>query len=198
MKTIARRSLFLALPALAVAAAGVSSDEKPVPPLIREMVGTWDVQEWMWPGPGAQAIVLAPAVARRRLIGGKFLEEVMTGATGPSAPFSRIAYFDYNAVDEQYEYFSIDTRAPQMMNERSLAARGGSEGGGPLTLQGGTFVAPEWGRFGNTAFRYRIVIVPVVNDRQAVRLYLTPLTGPGPAPDHEEFLAFRYLYTRQR
>ncbi len=72
----------------------------------------------MWPGPGAQAIALSPVTAQRRLIGNEFLQEVMTAASGLSAPFTRIAYFDFNVVDQQYEYFSLDTRAPQMMNER--------------------------------------------------------------------------------
>jgi hypothetical protein len=36
-----------------------------VPSLIRLMVGTWDVEQRMWPAPGAAAIKLPSAVAKR-------------------------------------------------------------------------------------------------------------------------------------
>jgi hypothetical protein len=42
-------------------------------------------------------------------------------------------------------------------------------------------------------FRYRIVIGPVKEARQAVRLYLTPRSGA----NIKEFLAFEYVYTRR-
>src|SRR5262245_5759678 len=48
------------------------------PALLREMVGTWDVRQGMWLGPNTKAIDLPPAVARRRLIEGAYLEETMT------------------------------------------------------------------------------------------------------------------------
>jgi hypothetical protein len=124
------------------------------------------------------------------------LEEVMTLAPGSSeTPFTRVAYFDYNIVNQQYEYFSLDTRAPQMMNERSLTAapQGKSEHRGALTLYGGRFVAPQWGESKNVPFRYRIVVGLVKEERQAVRLYLTPRSGA----DNKEFLAFEYVYTRR-
>jgi len=168
-----------------------------VPPLVQRMVGTWSVQEQMWPGPGAAAIALPPAVARRRLIGDAFLQEAMEAAPNPKADrFTRVAYLDYNAVDQQYEYFSLDTRAPQMMVEKTYAldARGAGAVDGPVTLYGGSFVAPRWGAFVNAAFRYRLVVGKVEKGRQVVELYLTPLAGT-PA---REFLAFQYVYTRQR
>src|SRR5438270_5628937 len=87
--------------------------------LLSQMVGTWDVQQRMWPGAGREAVNLPPAVARRRLVGGAFLEEVMELPPGSKQdPFTRIAFFNYNAVNQQHEYFSLDTRAPQMMSEK--------------------------------------------------------------------------------
>ena len=164
-------------------------------PLIQQMVGTWDVRQRMWPGAAAKAIDLPPAVAHRVLIGSAILQEVMTLASESSeAPFTRVAYFDYNAVTQQYEYFSLDTRAPQMMNERSLAAgaQGKSQHRGGLTLYGGGFVAPQWGKSKNVPFRYRLVVGHVEKEQQAVRLYLTPQSGANP----KEFLAFEYVYSR--
>src|ERR1700730_9324889 len=160
-------------------------------PLIQQMIGTWDVRQRMWPGAAAKAIDLPPAVAHRILIGSTILQEVMTLASQSSeTPFTRVAYFDYNAVTRQYEYFSLDTRAPQMMNERSVAAavRGKSQHRGTLILHGGRFVVPQWGEAKNVPFRYRIVVDPVENDQQAVRLYFTPQSGA----NTREFLAFEY------
>jgi hypothetical protein len=50
--------------------------------------------------------------------------------------FSRMAYFDCNTVNRQYEYFSIDTRAPEMMNERSYEdePHGNTDDHGSLSL----------------------------------------------------------------
>jgi hypothetical protein len=119
-------------------------------------------------------------------------QEVMSTLPGSKDSFTRISYFGYNAVNHQYEYFSLDTRAPQMMNERSLGASGGASASGPVNLLGGDFVAPQWGTTKNAAFRYRIVVGPIKDNRQEVELYLTPLSAE-PRP---EFLAFKYVYTR--
>lgn len=110
--------------AFAARNAQVGSAGQNVPPLIRQMVGTWDVQQRMWPGPGAAPVNLSPAIAKRRLVNGVFLEEMMEPARKTDKdPFTRTAFFNYNAVSKQYEYFSLDSRAPQMMSEK------GREGG---------------------------------------------------------------------
>jgi hypothetical protein len=161
--------------------------------LVHSMLGTWDVKEWMWQAPGGTAVALPTAVAQRQLVGNDFIQEVMSATPGSQGAFTRIAYFGYNAVNQSYEYFSLDTRAPQMMNERSFGASGGASGGSSIDLLGSTFVAPQWGKFTNAAFRYRLVVGPVQHDRQEVVLYLTPLSGAG----QPEFEAFKYLYTRR-
>jgi hypothetical protein len=148
----------------------------------------------MWPSPSAEAIALPPAVARRRLVQGAFLHESMelAQATGQEA-FTRIATFNYNAVNHQHEYFSIDSREPQMMSEKSLSVPD-SRVSGCVLLFGDSFVAPRWGDARNATFRYRLTVGKVEHDRQTVRLYLLPLAG-GSAM---EFLAFEYIYTRRR
>ena len=163
--------------------------------LIRRMVGTWNVQQRMWDGPNAKALDLPRAIAHRRLIGDAFLEEAMELAPGTKAePFTRVSYLDYNAVTHQFEYFSLDSRAPQMMNERSLQNDVQKTGRNqePVTLYGDMFVAPQWGDAKNAAFRYRLTVGAVSDDHQIVRLFLTPVSaGPG-----TDFLAFEYVYTR--
>lgn len=160
--------------------------------LIRQMAGTWDVQQRMWPGAGAKVVELPAAVAHRRLVAGAYVEETMEVADKSAEPFTRTAYFNYNTVNQQYEYFSIDSRAPQMMQEKSLAAEPPDKDG--IRLYGGSFVAPRWGDAANAAFMYRLTVGPVEKDRQLVRLFLTPQSGEAA----KEFLAFEYVYTRRR
>jgi Protein of unknown function (DUF1579) len=91
-----------------------------VPPLLREMVGMWDVRQRMWHGPDTKATDLPPAVARRRLIEGAYLEETMTLAEkSERGSFTRVAYLNRNPVSQRYEYFSLDSRAPQQMHYES-------------------------------------------------------------------------------
>jgi hypothetical protein len=184
--------LILLLPFLAptVASSAAQSEAGGLPTLLREMAGTWDVKEWMWPGPGASPMALPAAIAHRRLVGSKFLQESMTGLPGSGDPFDRIAFFDYNPVSGQYEYFSLDTRAPQMMNERSVEP---AKPGRPIDLYGGIFVATQWGSATNVPFRYRLSVGPIQGNSQTVELYLTPMRAAG----GPEFLAFKYLYTRR-
>jgi hypothetical protein len=166
------------------------------PTLMQQMAGTWNVQQRTWPGAGAEGLRLPPAIARRRLVERSFLEEVMEPAQkSGQAPFTRTAYFNYNAVNQQFEYFSLDSRAPQMMIEKSNVAEGQSRPDQDgIRLYGGSFVAPQWGEAVNAAFMYRLTIGQVERDRQVVQLYLTPQSGASA----KEFLAFEYVYTRQR
>lgn len=160
--------------------------------LIRQMDGTWSVKARMWPAADAQPIELPPATARRRLVADAFLEEVMEPQAGSKQDaFARIAYFSYNAMNRQYEYFSLDTRLPQMM---TYAAPGANKvRDGRVELNGASFVAPEWGTRKNVPFMYRLTVQPVERDRQVVQLYLTEQGSQS-----KEFLAFEYVYSRQR
>jgi hypothetical protein len=165
------------------------------PALLQNMTGTWNVEQRMWPGPGAAAVQLPPGIAQRHLIDGKCLEESMQPpALAPGQPgfFARSAVFNYNAVNKRYEYFSIDTRAPQAMSEKSPPTEVSNESK-VLKLAGGTFVAPEWGPAKNVRFKYRLTVGAVQDGKQTVELYLTPQS----VLPKKEFLAFEYKYLRQ-
>jgi hypothetical protein len=165
------------------------------PALLQQMAGTWKVEQQMWPGSGAAAVQLPSGIAERRLVDGKYLEETMRPLTlAPDQPdfFVRNAFLNYNIVNKQYEYFSIDTRAPQAMIERSLSTEASSELT-ELKLSGGTFVAPEWGQAKNVPFKYRLTVSAVQDGKQTVALYLTPQS----VLPNKEFLAFQYKYVRQ-
>jgi len=188
-----RASLVLAVAATMIAAGAHAQDASP---LLERMAGTWDVQQRMWPGPGAQAVELPKAVARRQLLDGKYLEETMEPAAPdapPSAAFHRHALLTYNPVARRFEYTSLDSRAPQLMTEIG-AAQPASNPGGPVGLQGGRFLAPDWGGSKNVSFRYRLTIGPVQPEgKQTVQLHLTPET----VLPKKEFVAFEYVYSKR-
>lgn len=158
--------------------------------LMRQMTGAWQVSSRMWPGPDAKAIELPPSVARRELIGEAYLQEVMQPVDKAAASaFTRTAYFSFNPTNQQYEYFSLDTRLPQMMTYVVPGANKVRDG--KVELTGTSFVAPEWGAKKNVAFVYRLTIGPVESNSQVVQLFLTEQNGEG-----KEFLAFEYVYRR--
>lgn len=64
----------------------------------------------------------------------------------------------------QYEYFSIDTRAPQAMSEKSLLTQVSNESK-ELKLSGGTFVAPEWGLASDVRSKYRLTVGAALEPR---------------------------------
>jgi len=156
------------------------AQQTPAP--VRQMIGTWSVAERMWPGAGAAPMSLPPATAERHLAGDALLQEVMKSMPGAQPSFTRTAWLNYNAITHQYEYTSWDTRAPQIMAEKGTVLG---------SLDGGKFVAPQWGKMKNVAFRYRLEVGGIHNDRQIVRLFLTPESG-----DAREFEAFEYVYTK--
>jgi hypothetical protein len=186
-------SLVLAVAAWMVAAEARAQDASP---LLERMAGTWDVQQRMWPGPGATAVELPNAVAQRQLVDGKYLEESMAPAAAdvpPPAAFHRHALLTYNPVARRYEYTSLDSRAPQLMTEIGSPLPA-ADPGGLLKLQGGRFLAPDWGGSKNVSFRYRLTIGPVLPDgKQTVQLHLTPEA----VLPKKEFVAFEYVYSKR-
>jgi len=167
---------------------------EPASALLHQMVGQWTVQQRMWPAPDAAAVDLPPARAQRTLVGGSYLVEQMlprdTGAAG-DADFRRDATFNFNPVTARWEYASLDTRAPQLMTERSEEGAAAATPEAVLNLHGGTFLAPTWGEARNVRFSYRLTIGPVADGRQTVQLFLTPQT----VMPRREFKAFEYVYT---
>ena len=181
---------------LLVAVASAAATAQDAPQLLQDMAGTWQVEQRMWPGPGARVVDLPPAIARRQLIDRKYLEEVMELAqdsAGSPASFRRNALLNYNAVTKRYEYTSLDTRAPQLMTEISSQVDP-KLFSGELRLQGGMFVAPEWGSAKNVPFNYRLTIGRIKDSKHTVQLYLTPQKVLA----KREFLAFEYVYSKQQ
>jgi len=177
----------------AQAASAPNDANPPVPLLLQKMEGNWTVTEKMWPGSSQEAVDLPAATAHRRLIQKSFLEEVMdpSQANAPDS-FNRTSYFNFNSSSHKFEYFSLDSRLPQMMNERSAEVDPSLASADGVKLEGSRFVAPMWGKGRNVPFQYRLLVGDVKGDRQTVQLFLTPESGK----DRKEFLAFEYLYVR--
>ena len=184
-------SLIVATFAPMVGAIAVAQETSP---LLQSMVGTWNVQQRMRSGPSAAAVELPSAIAHRELIGGKYLQENMEPISGEATQsFHRNAFLNYNSVNRRYEYTSLDTRAPQLMMEMSRPVDPQRVPAAELKLQGGEFLAPEWGSAKNVRFKYRLSIGAIKNDQQAIELFLTPAS----VLPNKEFLAFEYIYTRR-
>jgi hypothetical protein len=173
-------------PAQALAGSG------PPVPLLEQMTGQWQVKQTMWTGPDAPPVEQPPAMAKRRLAaGGGFIEEEMTLATGSENPFTRTSHINFNEIDGVFEYFSIDTRAPQQMHYQSQPVT--SDFKGALQFRGGTFVAGQWGDRKNAAFGYRVELSPVRDGQQTMQLFLRLIA----AGAQREFVAFKYEYQKR-
>lgn len=194
--TALARSLFMATfaaltPSAASTAQQLGGAGSPVP-FLTAMTGDWDVDQTMWTSPESKPVKLPAAIAVRRLAdGGGFLDEQMTLASPSKEPFTRTSHINRNGIDGVFEYFSIDTRAPQQMHYQSQIADVNFSG--ELQFKGATFVAERWGDKTNAAFAYRVELSPVIGNRQTLRLYLRPLEAGTP----REFVAFRYEYRRR-
>lgn len=161
-------------------------------PLLAQMVGTWDVQSRTWPAAGSEPIALEPAIAIRTLVSNAYLQEIMESISkSDKSAFTRTSYINYNAVSGLYEYFSVDTRAPQQMNYQSSKRE--IDDTSQVKFNGGEFVAAKWGDAINVAFNYRLTLENVTNNSQTVHLYLTPSSGN----NKKEFRAFEYIYTKR-
>lgn len=154
--------------------------------LLRQLAGTWEVRQRMWPAPGSGPVSLPAAKAQRRLVHDGYVEEEMTPTDGEQ--FTRRAVFAYNDVKQAYEYFSIDSRLPQMM----AYPTGEERPGGVIEFRlSEPFVAPTWADDADVPFTGRAEFRPG-EDRQVFRLYLKRMS----AQPTEEFLAFEYIYSR--
>jgi len=89
--------------------------------LISRQAGDWSVRQRVWSSPRAEPIELPPMVARRRMLRGVFLEEVMEAAPGSGQDaFTRTAYLSFNPINRRFEHVTLDSRYPPVMFETSV------------------------------------------------------------------------------
>ena len=106
-------------------------------PLLEEMAGTWNVEQQTWAGPHVEATELPAAVANRRRVGGAYLQHEKTFAPKTTRDtFVPSGYLNYKRVSGYYEYFSVDSRAPQQMHYKAPKGPIGVDGTIKLSSDG--------------------------------------------------------------
>lgn len=156
---------------------------------LQRMAGTWEAVMTLRTSPNTPPIVVKGLLVERTMIGGQYLQEVMTPGPSATTPdFRRISYLLYNKADNRWEYSSIDTRVASIMTRANF----GNEPGAEITFHMATFTLPGFGpEFEGRAVRLREVMRQQSNDRDELLQYWTPAGGV-------EWLAVHYQYTRKR
>lgn len=151
--------------------------------------GTWRVEKSLYVALGTRddPTISRDLICRREwLANGRFLRDVTEG-TIAGTPYWRLGILGYSTMDERYEWVTIDAGNANMMIYRGEPGSGQAL---PITMSG---VFTDQGMLGEKTvgepIAQRIVIQIVDDDRHIIDLYFT-------APDGEEFLADRSVYTR--
>ena len=158
--------------------------------LIGRQVGDWSVRQRVWSSPSADPIELPPMVARRRMVRGVFLEEVMEAAPGSGQdPFTRTAYLSFNPINRRFEHVTLDSRYPPVMFETSVDDK--IEDSRAIVLYVTGFTTPagfgeipprEW------ASQRRLLMVQDPDTTLCRQYWTLPQSAP--------FLAMEYTYKR--
>lgn len=151
--------------------------------------GTWRVEKSLFIALGTRddPATSSDLICRREwLADGRFLRDVTEG-TIAGTPYWRLGLLGYSTMDERYEWVTIDAANASMM---IYLGEPGSGQALPITMSG---VFTDQGVIGEETvgepIGQRTVIQIVNDDRHIVELYFT-------APNGEEFLADRSVYTR--
>nr|WP_321983370.1 hypothetical protein [uncultured Lichenicoccus sp.] len=80
--------------------------------LIAQRVGHWDVQETVWPAPGAAPIVTTGLVAERTMMGSLLQELLRPRADVTAASVQRLDMLSFNRLEGRWDYVSFDSRDP--------------------------------------------------------------------------------------
>lgn len=154
--------------------------------LLQQMVGDWDVGMKLWLRAGAKPIE-APHFRAKRIMIGNFIQEVAHSKTGTDS-FTRVAYFNYNAIQRQWETIVLDTRYPLMMFETS--AEDGLENGNTITFYMPAFVMPPFSKEKESGQLTKLrQTLTIEKDKNIIRQYWTPA-------GEREYLAIEYEYGR--
>jgi hypothetical protein len=149
--------------------------------------GTWDVVESVWSNPQASPKVTSGLIADRRMIG-SMLEEVLRRPLDPTP--LRIDYLTFNRVEGQWQYVSMDFRAPVGIMPASSFDRGD---GDRIELFFQPLAVPGDGvQASGQMLRMKQIITGEGRNRQSKDQAFIMSDGSGAA-----WLAHRYTYVRQ-
>lgn len=150
------------------------------------LVGQWNVEMNVFPGPGQAPITSKELTARRELIlGGRYLREELRGIFAGN-PASRVATLSFNNLEERWELSTMDTFEPGQMwyLGRAPGSPRRFELHGESTEAG--FAAMPTGRKRQLRFEFDITD----NDRNVQRIYVK-------YPAQPEQLFVEQIFTRR-
>jgi hypothetical protein len=182
----------LLLPRLAAAEKERSASDRlnelgPENTRLAALAGAWGVVESIWSNPGATPKVISGLVADRRMIG-SMLEETLRRPPDPTP--LRIDYLTFNRVEGQWQYVSMDFRAPVGIMPASSFERGD---GDRIELFFQPLAVPGDGmQVSGLMLRMKQLITPERGNRQIKDQTFVTSDGSGAA-----WLAHRYTYVRQ-
>lgn len=145
------------------------------------LIGDWQVEMRVFPGPGAEPIVSDELTATREwILGGRYVEEMLTG-TFAGNPSARLAIIGYNNLEDRFELASFDTFEPGFMVYHGAAT------GDTVSVEGTSIEAG----FGPTPTgRHRDIRfdLTIEDDRSVQRIYVQ-------YPGEDEFLFVEQIFT---
>lgn len=149
--------------------------------MLESLVGQWDVEMRVFPGPGADAIASGDMSATREwVLGGRYVKEELSGNFAGN-PSERLMIIGYNNLEEQFELASFDTFEPGFM------VYDGQADGPTISVEG---VSLEAG-FGPTPTgRHRDIRfeMTIEDDRSVQRIFVK-------YPAEDEFLFVEQIFT---
>ncbi|MEL7013665.1 MAG: DUF1579 family protein [Pseudomonadota bacterium] len=149
--------------------------------MLAPLVGRWNVDMRVFPGPGADAIVSSDMSATREwVLGGRYVQEELSGNFA-GHPSERLLIIGYINLEEQFELASFDTFEPGFM------VYDGQADGPTISVEG---VSLEAG-FGPTPTgRHRDLRfeMTIEDDRSVQRIFVK-------YPGEDEFLFVEQIFT---
>ncbi|MEM9477862.1 MAG: DUF1579 family protein [Pseudomonadota bacterium] len=149
--------------------------------MLEPIIGRWDVEMRVYPGPGAEPIVSNEMSATREwVLGRRYVQEALSGSFA-SNPSERLMIIGYNNLEERFELASFDTFEPGFM------VYDGQADGTTISVEG---VSLEAG-FGPTPtgrhrdLRFELTIE---NERSVQRIFVK-------FPTEDEFLFVEQIFT---
>lgn len=149
--------------------------------MLEPLIGEWQVEMRVYPGPGADPIVSNEMSSTREwILGGRYVQEKLSG-TFAKNPSARLVIIGYNNLEERFELASFDTFEPGFM------VYNGHEENGTISVEG---VSIEAG-FGPTPTgRHRDLRfdIEIEESRSVERIFVR-------YPGEDEFLFVEQIFT---
>lgn len=147
---------------------------------LAKMVGTWSVENHMWPGPDAPEIVSTGVAKNEMILDGRFLQSNFEGEF-QGQPFHGMALDGYDNLQKKHVGMWMDTMGTMVMS-----FEGDCDQDGKVR----TMIAEYKDAVTGKMTKMKSVTTIVSNDKFTYESY-------SPGPDGEFFKSMEIVYTRQ-